>query len=192
MKHAAFAALLSAVALAQPSGSITDPDAYAVYNAVIRSDWLLRVAHATELLIEDATVNESPSFKQCVPAGPDMKGAWADALNEFKTQQTTAKFLDRQFSLPVAYRLESKDTIRSFFTAAGPMGWDGFHATYPNAHGYLELSAVGFDKTHEHAIVYLAHSCGRLCGEGSYHFLERKADAWTEVRLNVSSCMWVS
>ena len=192
MKHLALAVFVLAVALVQPSGTITDPDAYAVYNALVPSDSLLREAHATEALIQDTTVSDSAFFKRCVPSGPDMKGPWEEALNDFKGQLTTAKRLDRQFSLPVAYRLEPKDTIRSFFIVAGVMGWPAFHAAYPNAHGFLELSAVGFDKTRERAVVYMAHSCGGLCGEGGYHFLERQADGWTAVRPNVNVCMWAS
>jgi hypothetical protein len=144
----------------------------------------------SELLIQDSTEVDSPFFKRCVPSG--LTGTWVEALNDFKTQQVSAKFLDRAFSLPFPYRFESRDTIRSFFIPAGPMGWDVFYATYPKSRGYLQVSAVGFDKAHEHAIVYMAHSCGGLCGQGGYRFLERTAGGWTEARLNVADCGWVS
>jgi len=158
---------------------------------LIPFDWLLREAHASELLIQNTTEVDSPRFKRCLPSGPELTGPWVEALNDFKAQQTTAKSLDHQFSLPVPYRFESKDTIESFFIRAGPM-WEGFHAAYPQAKGYLSVSAVGFDKAHRHALVYMAHSCGMLCGQGGYHFLERAPDGWREVRLKANTCMWVS
>jgi hypothetical protein len=78
------------------------------------------------------------------------------------------------------------------FTSAGPMGWDAFYGAYPKSRGYLRVSAVGFDKAHDHAIVYMAHACGGLCGQAGYHFLERTADGWKGACLDVSTCMVVS
>ena len=175
----------------QAPGTLIDPDTYAVYNVLIPSDWLLRVAHASELLIQDTTEVDSPLVRGCLPSGPEVTGPWLEALSEFKTQQTTSRALDRQFSLPVPYRFESRDTILSFCVKAGPL-WEGFHAAHPQAKGYLTVSAVGFDKTHKHALAYMAHFCNMLCGQGGYHFVERAPDGWREVRVNGNNCMWVS
>jgi hypothetical protein len=187
----AFCVLYPTVVSSQGPNTLVDPDSYAVYNALIPSDWLVRVAHASELLIQNTTQSDSPFLSGCVPRGPRLTGPWLEAMNVFRAQQTTAKSLDRQFSLPVPYRLESRETIQSFFNSRDP-SWERLHATYPAAKGYLVVSAVGFDKAHEHAVVYLAHSCGGLCGEGGYHFLERAPDGWREVRLNARNCNWVS
>ncbi|MGH9410358.1 MAG: hypothetical protein ACRD1V_12995 [Vicinamibacterales bacterium] len=186
--------ILAALLLAaQSSGSVAvKTDAYAVYDAVIPSDWLIQQAHTTELLIQATTAVDDPLFKRCVPAGPGLTAPWQDSLNDFKAQMAAAKDLKSQFSLPVPYRLESRDTIREIFTTAGNRGWYAFHATYPRAKGYLRLSAVGFDKAHEHALVYMDHSCGAECAGGQYHFLERAANGWREVPLNVSLCEWIS
>jgi|SRR5579872_33371 len=193
MRHLAVLALLSVSLFAQPSGVLTDPDAYAVYNAVIPSDSFVRSAQPSELLIQDTTEVAKPMSKSCLPSGPELTGPWLETLNDFRAQHVTAKFLDRQFSIPMAYRFESRDTIQSFFTnTAGPIGWEAFYAAYPKSRGFLRLSAVGFDQAHEHAFVYMADACGGLCGEGAFHFLLRTADAWKEVRLNVDTCWWVS
>lgn len=196
MKHLALAPLVLVTLVAQPSGTISDPDAYAVYNAVIPSTELIRSLHASELLIQDLTVASSSESKGCVPSGPGLIGGWQDALTNFTAMNAAPKHLSLQFSLPsllVPYRLESKETIRGFFTSShGIRAWEAFHAAYPSAKGYLMLSAVGFDKTHEHAIVYMADGCGSLCGKGEYYFLERTNNRWRALPLDVKNCSWVS
>lgn len=156
---------------------MTDADAYTVYDAIVPSDWLIQTAHATELLIQDMTEGDNRFMKQCAPTGPGLTAPWQEALSDFNNENASAKSLTAQFSLPVPYRLESKDAIRAFFTSAGPSGWGEFHNACPNTKGYLQLSAVGFDKARDHAIVYMAHWCGGLCGEAAYHFVSAQAMA---------------
>ena len=107
----------------QDSGTRIDLDAYAVYSALIPSDWLLRVAHASELLIQNTTEVDSRVLGRCLPSGRAVTGPWLEALNDFEAQHTTAKSLDRKFSLPVPYRFESRDSIQPFFIARGPDDW---------------------------------------------------------------------
>jgi len=191
MKPFAFALLLIATLRVQPSGTVADPDAYAIYNALIPSNWLLRVAHASELLIQDTTEFETLMGQECFPSGPDLIGPWAEALAALKEQNATAQTLARQFALPVSYRLESKEQIKGFFKPTGG-GWTDFSARYPNARGFLSVSAVGFDKAHQVAIVYMAHSCGLLCGGGGYEFFWHEPGQWTNVRLRANTCGWAS
>jgi hypothetical protein len=190
MKAPALAGLLAIAVLCQSPATLTDPDAYAVYSALIPADSFVHDARPTELLIEDAT--DARGTARCAPSGPDLSGPWLEALTDFRTQQGTPKSFERQFTLPVAYRLETREAIQSFFAVAGPSGWDAFYAAYPNSRGFLRLSAVGFDKAHEHAIVQMGHSCGGLCGETGYHFLQRTTNGWHEVHLQVNACFVVS
>src|SRR5215472_15176888 len=188
MRHAPIATcalVLSVFPRAQ--ADLTDPDAYAVYNAIIPSNWLLRVAHAKELFIQETTRVINPNGQQCVPEGPDLIGPWAAALANSQQENASAKTLVRQFTLPVPYRLVAKETLDGFFNTAGIYGWDAFHATYPDARGFLRVSAVGFDEGHEHAIVWVGHSCGGLCAESGFHFLQRTTTSWSEARLRVNS-----
>jgi hypothetical protein len=192
MKHFALALFLASAVPLQPSGVVTDPDAYAVYNAVIPSDSFVRDAHAKELLIQETTRLPDPTGKYCFPSGPDLTGPWAAALANLKQQNAETKTLLRRFTSPMPYRLIPKETLDGFFNAAGIDGWGAFHASYPDARGFLQVSVVGFDETHERAIIHLSHSCGSLCGEGRYHFLVRTANGWSEPRLNINGCFVVS
>jgi hypothetical protein len=39
----------------------------------------------------------------------------------------------------------------------------------------------------------MAHSCGRRCGGGMHHFLEKVDGTWHEVKLpDIRQCEWVS
>ena len=188
VKPLTLAALLS-LALSQAPATLTDPEAYAVYSALIATDSFVRGARPTELLIQGAT--DAGGTVRCAPSGPDLSGPWVEALTDLNAQRGKTELFERQFSLPVAYRFETRETLQSFFTAAGP-GWDAFHAAYPKSRGFIRLSAVGFDRPHQHAIVHMAHSCGGLCGESAYHFLQRTTHGWDEVRLKVNPCLVVS
>ena len=193
MRIAAFvlsAGLLLSLGMTHAQSPLTDSDAYAVYDAIVPSDSLVREAHAKELLIQDIT--RLLTDKYCSPQGPDLIGPWAAAAANLKKENVEPKSLVRQFGLPVPYRLIPKETLDGFFNAAGIYGWDAFHTTYPDAHGFLLVSAVGFDDKHEHAIVYMSHSCGGLCGEGRYHFLQRTPDGWKEANPRINGCFVVS
>jgi hypothetical protein len=166
MRHLVVVGLVAIALVPQPTGTLTDPDAYAVYNALIPSNWLIREAHAKELLIQDTTRLAGLAGEACFPTGTDLIGPWALAAANLKQQNAEPKLLLQQFNLAVRYRLETKDTIDGFFKGLGLFGWETFHAAYPDAKGFLWVSAVGFDEGHDHAIVYVAHLCGGLCGEG--------------------------
>ena len=64
---------------------------------------------------------------------------------------------------------------------------------YRDSGGFMVVSAVGFNASKERAMVYMSHSCGLLCGGGSYHLLEQVDGAWREANLpTVWNCSWVS
>ncbi len=171
---------------------LTDPEPYAVYSAVIPTAWPVRVAHATRPLIQDTTEIGHLSQPPCYPEGAGIEGPWAAALADFKQQNAQRWALRQQFQINLPYDLERKEDIDVFFAAHGLDGWKDFNTAHPDAKGYFVLSAVGFDAAKSRAIVYVAHHCGGLCGQGNYHFLERQEGTWKEVRLNVRTCGWIS
>ncbi|HEY7285781.1 MAG TPA: hypothetical protein VH497_10080 [Vicinamibacterales bacterium] len=179
--------------VAAPPKPLVDPDAYAVYAAVLPSNWLVRTGHATRLVIQDTTEIADFAASHCYPKGADIdNGAWTAALDDFKAQNAEPLALLNQLTLDRPYELVPGDHLRSFFKTAGVDGWENFMAAYPDASGYIQLSAVGFDRDKTKAIVYVAHHCGGLCGKGTYHFLERQQGQWRQVSPNVQTCMWVS
>jgi hypothetical protein len=184
-------AVLVTPTLVQPQ-VITDPDAYAIYNMLIPRSSLVRTQGAKELVIQATTEVLGPGGQTCFPSGPELTGAWEEALISLKAQNAEPHDLAWQFSLPMRYRLVSEETIMSYFTPTSPGDWDAFHSDYPLAKGVLRISAVGFDSAHQHAIVHMSHGCGGMCGEGRYYFLERKTDGWKLATLKADSCSIIS
>jgi hypothetical protein len=88
------------------------------------------------------------------------------------------------------YRLVSEKTVNQYFSDTGTAtGWTGFYKTYPDSPGLLSVSRVGFNVRHDQALVYVAHSCGDLCGLGSYILLKKQADQWVIER---TEGLWIS
>ena len=64
-----------------------------------------------------------------------------------------------------------------------------FYKKYPNFDGVISLSQVGFNERHDQALVYVAYTCGGLCGSGSYVLLARTNGRWLILR---DEGLWVS
>jgi len=62
----------------------------------------------------------------------------------------------------------------------------------PGSGGYVEMSAVGFNSDKTLALLYAGHSCGGLCGGGTYHLLKKADGKWTEINWPGTTCTWVS
>jgi len=67
--------------------------------------------------------------------------------------------------------------------------WTIFYEHYPHSPGTLVLSRVGFNRTMDQAFVYVANSCGSLCGVGEYYLLSKKNGAW---KVKAVFRLWVS
>jgi hypothetical protein len=80
-------------------------------------------------------------------------------------------------------------------TDAGMDGWTPLFAKYPEAAGFIELSPVGFDRAKTHAVIYVSHHCGGLCGGGGYGFLQKENGVWrgsSPFPSGSSYCRWAS
>lgn len=60
--------------------------------------------------------------------------------------------------------------------------WKDFAQKYPNAAGFTIVSAIGFNHSHNEALVYVGNSCGMLCGAGYVVLLKKKKDKWIAVK----------
>ena len=82
---------------------------------------------------------------------------------------------DRDLRHP--YLVVPRRDIMALFSKTGG-NWPEFYRRYPDSGGYVEVSAVGFDRAKTRAMVYMAHHCGGLCGGGTHHLLEKVDGAW--------------
>jgi hypothetical protein len=175
------------------SPPLTDPDAYAIYAAILPNEWPATIAKAKRLVIAEETV----TLTRCKPAVASLPEEWRPALVDYDQQNKRVWRLASTFPASmIPYVIVSHSDIRKLFPGPedGPHGvWSRFYAAYPDSGGYHELSAVGFDPSRTKAIVYVSHACGNVCGEGKYQLMEKTPEGWRAVkRPGVPPCFWVS
>jgi hypothetical protein len=73
--------------------------------------------------------------------------------------------------------------------SGGRDDWGAFKKKYPRASGFAIVSAIGFNATHDQALVYLGTSCGGLCGSGYLVLLTMKDGKWQVEKV---ANLWVS
>jgi hypothetical protein len=174
-----------------------DTDAYAVYSALLPQEWTWRDAHAKRLVIVQETAGSffGERFQDlCIKGDEEFQKEYGSLLENFIQANQSARMLVRGFLIDKPYELVPRARIDAYFGKQGPAGWKAFYADYPDSKGFIWVSAVGFNKDKTLALVLMSHSCGGLCGGGTYHFLEKKDGKWTRAQLKgkPGSCAWAS
>jgi hypothetical protein len=191
----ATAALSPTASETQGAGAkpVDDPEAYAVYASLLPTEWTVRVAHAKTVVFQRETVTNWT----CMPAGKPLETDWKPVVDSFRAENAGVRPLVAGFPLGIPYVVVPEAEIKasSQQVPGDPMsGWTGFYKRYPDAGGsIMVVSAVGFDAAKRRAMVYMAHSCGLLCGGGAHHLLEKVDGVWRQAELaGVTSCVWWS
>lgn len=162
-----------------------DQEAYEIYSVILSSEWPLRVAHAKNLIIQ----TETKGYEMCLRPKEDWEEKVGPAISDYVRLNAKPSLLQRKINIEVPYQLIPVDELSSVIQRAG---WKGFYQQYPHSGGWVELSAVGFNKDKTVAVVYMGHHCGHLCGGGGFHVLEKKSGRWVPLDWKGSSCAWVS
>ena len=179
---------------AQPTAAkpLDEPEAYAVYAALLPNQWPVRRAKASVLLFQQ----ETSTYPRCMPSGPPLDTEWKPVVDSYRTQNEPGRLLQPGFPLGIPYMVVPRAEIKATFGTVPndpQFGWSGFYAHYPNSAGYMVASVPGFDAERRRAMVYMAHSCSPVCGGGTYHFLEKSEGSWREVQLaGITTCAWYS
>lgn len=168
------------------------PEAYEVYAALLPMEWTSKEAKAHYLVIQEET-DAAPSFgplkpiRECYPSTPGFLKTYGGLIDEFERVNQEPKLLLRKLAIEKPYRLVPESVIAGFFKHSVDEGWQSFDLHF-RAAGYFDMSAVGFNGDKTQALVYIGHSCGNVCGGGTYHLLEKKAGKWEEVFS--TRCSW--
>lgn len=171
-----------------PVKSVDDSEAYAVYASLLPNEWIVTTAHAKRLVLQ----RETATNRDCMPTGKQFETEWRAVIDNFKAENAEVLTLLPGYPLGLPYVLLPSAEIRALFYAPGNR-WAEFNRVYPGAGGYIQVSAVGFDTSKTHAMVYMAHVCGSLCGGGVHHLLEKVGGAWREARVEgMTNCCWMS
>ena len=177
------------------SGAYDDPEAYAVLSAILEDEWPVRVAKAQSLVIQVETT-DYPDFgmerNACLAPPKGEEHIYEPVIAAYREINKKIWRIQRRFSTQIPYELVSKTSIAGIFAKKGIEGWKDFYAKYPDSGGSISMSAVAFNADKTVAIAYMGHSCGGLCGGGTYHIMRKTDGKWSATDWKGSSCSWAS
>lgn len=113
-----------------------------------------------------------------------------ETIEDYKAKNKEPHKLSERLDAKVRYVLADTREIDGFFEKNGVSGWEDFYKKYPNSGGYFMFSRVGFNSDKTQALVYKAHGCGGLCGEGSCLLFVKKDGVW--VAKGAVGAVWMS
>jgi hypothetical protein len=147
---------------AEPSPVITDPEAYAVYAALLPRS-VLQENHPEPLAIQLETF---PGPEGC-PSEASITAEWRAAVDDYRKQNAQTKFVRPGFNLGRAYSLIPWAELRQMLAAEGYLspaaprsngpGWRVF-SRFPGG-SVIALSAVGFNPERTRAMVSVQRNC---------------------------------
>jgi hypothetical protein len=167
-----------------------DEDEYAVISAVIKG-WDEPERGKPEkparvLIIKDKTEawesfggddNPDAFYEELKKSSDELL---AETITDFRAKNKQAQRLKPRFDVKVKCVLVSAEEIDGFFRKEGVDGWKSFYEKYPKSGGFVSFSRVGFNPARTQALVYQSHSCGGLCGGGSYLLYTKRDGGWVE------------
>ena len=160
----------------------TSPDDAAIYSAALTKVILKDRNDRRQVVLLSQTSASYPAGMASFTASstPDKKELLDSASNETKSDfDAKAKLncdLTRSTELKTSVVFITPAERDELFSKAS--GWRDFAQKYPNAAGFTIVSAIGFNHSHNEALVYIGNSCGMLCGTGYVVRLEKKKDKW--------------
>jgi len=163
------------------------PEAYEIYATLLPGEWPVTVAHTKKMIIRA----ETASYEMCLKPEGESIAVVGPAIANFLEVNKKPWLLEKTIPMELPYEFVFEKELDAIF-ASGPGGWKSFYEKYPDSGGYNEVSAVGFNKDKTVAVVYVAHSCGGLCGSGSFKVLQKKDEKWQPLNWKGSQCAWVS
>jgi hypothetical protein len=175
----------------------TDPDAYAVYSALLPQLWPWAQLDAMNLVIRV----ETKAHKICVlpektAPGSSASGTDSEASNQNSTSSALAQYnqvnrhpwiLQRKLHISRSYQLIGSGELEGI--ARHEIGaWDLFFQHHGDSGGWIQFSAVGFSPDKKTAVVYAEYECGLQCGDGALYLLHKQGDQWTVAESPSDSC----
>jgi hypothetical protein len=184
-----------------------DPDAYAVYSAVLPQMWPWAQLDAMNLVI----LAKTKAHVVCTPQGSSTGGDGSnDAQSSNGDSTQTASNTSDQSSTEAAFAqydavnkqtwlLQRKLQISRSYTLVGPGevenisrreigAWDLFFERHADSGGYIQFSGVGFSPDKKTAVVYAEYACGPQCGDGALYLLHKQGTQWVLGDPPANSC----
>lgn len=155
---------------------------YAIYSMVI-GERLAKMSKNVRVFINNMTKTEASHSSCLKPVAPNADTRYDEAIASYFFVNKTPRPLEHRFNLGRVYEFATGDLAKY----VDPNTTDaGFRVVF-------FASAVGFNSDRSRAVVYIAHVCGGLCGQGAVVFVVKENGKWTYDRTaGPAVCMWVS
>ena len=168
--------------------SVEDPEEYSVYSAILSSEF--SSGKVKRFVINSQTSNEGKKDQPFIgfvgglaPSGAKRPDTKSETASDFDVKNKESGMLERKFDLKSLYVLTTNDELHRIFVVDGQghadfNSWARFYKNYPGAPGIIAFSRVGFDRTRDEALVYMAVQSGLLGGRGMYLVLSKGGNTW--------------
>jgi len=186
---------LSVLLFAHPAISVLsaqpkpDSEDYAVYSALLSQKFItdkvrLVVIEDETLVDKGDTVRIAGNFRDLAQRLSPMEAT----LDDYKEKNKTSHRLGREFNLAVPYVFFTVEERKEIFKE-GWDGWKRFYEKYAGSFGTVSVSAIGFNRERNQALVYVVRACGSLCASGQYVLLVKTDGKW---KVDKEALMWIS
>jgi len=171
----------------------TSPDDDAIYSAALTKVILKDRNDKRQIVLLSQTSAGYPAGMASFTASstPDKKelldSASTEAKNDFDAKAKLNCDLTGSTELKTSVVFMTPAERDELFSKAS--GWRDFAQKYPNAAGFTIVSSIGFNQSHNEALVYVGNSCGMLCGTGYVVRLEKKKDKWIAAK---AAKIWIA
>jgi len=178
----------------------SDDEMYEVYSAAIR-DLFLRSDESTNpdgfranlVVIGDHTISYrwddwNDPTKTALKWAKSGVRVGNGTVKDFKRKCKDSIPLETRFALPKQVLISDQE-LDNVFGNFDYDWWERFYKRFPNSVGYVSLSRVGFNLSHDQAFLYVALGCGNLCGSGYYVLVAKDKGAWS---VKHTDPLWVS
>ena len=161
-------------------------DEYAVYSALIKS---VSQDDSAQTIVIHATTEvdkQMAGAKELQYVQTELKGVTQALVDDFTARSRQVLTLEQRFDLRSKVVLLTQAEIQAIFKKGG---WDEFYRQYPNSHGTLVLSRVGFNASVDQALVYASSQSHPLAGAGFYYLMAKENGEW---KIKQQLMVWIS
>jgi hypothetical protein len=171
--------------------SYADPDAYAVYAAVLPMIWNSEHEPKSLIFQEETEFSATESAGHlCVKGDKKFSVSWGSTLKDYASVNRVPRRLLRMFPMDKTYILVPERELNDLILKSH---WEDFYTRYPEAKSYISVSSVGFNAQKTKALLTMTYSCGMLCMEGTYYLMEKQNGKWVRTSASgFTSCAWAS
>jgi hypothetical protein len=174
-----------------PVNGITLPDrtsdAYEVYSALFAAD-LVPDLKSEVALIRITTQRDQIDEKGCPPSHglsgiPKLAEDIFPSVEDYNRQNRREHILAPKFALNRPYKLIAIAELKKYFPKNKPPDWDTLFRRYPGSRGFITLSAIGFNRSRDVALVKVKVDCGVPCGSVQLYQLHKIDGRWQQAKM---------